>query len=547
MELGTHTDRGSNQETTRYFSALREHPLLIVAVLAFSVMAAIAIAVRSPDRYEAQTDVLVSPVSSDNPDLAGLGLLSDPTGAVFTAARLVNTPQVTGDVLRDLRLRIPRRDLLAKITVTPLPQSNSFTILARADTPKSAARLANAFAASILQNRSAAFQKRLREAISRLERQKASLRGADSAAVTRDLSDRLAYLEGFLGGGDPTLEVINAAVPPDVPAAKSKLSVVVAFVAALLLGTGLALLLELLSPRIRGNHDLPSGVPVLARIPYLPERSMRRFFSGRGHASADALEPYRILRAKLAGIGRSAESPACVLVTSASTGDGKTRTAAGLAAAIAASGRSVILVDADLRGSGVTAIFDLEASQQGLVSLLRREPVDLDRALVPAADRWPGLRILPPGPEATNAVDLLEPSRVEAVMAELAGEADVIVFDSPPITEFAEAIVLAGVVDAVLVAVRLSHTRQDRLQEALQVLERVGIPPLGMVVAQRRGSRGGSRRRRTPARQPRPQRASAGTRERAGVARVTMAARGDGERPERPVDRSPMGAAQWEA
>src|SRR5829696_3491907 len=411
MVSGTHTDRGATQETARYFSALREHPFLIFAVLAFAVASAVIIAVRSPDRYEAQTDVLVSPVSTDNPDLAGLGLLSDPSGAVFTAARLVNTPQVTGDVLKDLRLRTSRKELLADITVTPLPQSNSFTILARGDTPEAAARLANAFAAAILDNRAAAFQKRLRGAITRLERQRASLRGADSDAVARDLSDRLAYLEGFLRAGDPTLEVINPAVPPDVPAAKSKLSVVVAFVAALLLGTGLALLLELLSPRIRGNHDLPLGVPVLARVPYLAERSMQRYFAGRGQGSADLLEPYRILRAKLAGIGQADDLPSGILVTSASTGDGRTRTAAGLAAAIAASGRRVILVDADLRGSAVTTVFGLEAPEHGLISLLRREPMDLDQALVPAGDLWPGLRILAPGLEATDAVDLLEPSR----------------------------------------------------------------------------------------------------------------------------------------
>jgi polysaccharide biosynthesis transport protein len=497
-----------SSETARYFSALREHPLLIAGVLLLAVAAALVTAARRPDTYEARTDVLVSPVSDENDDLAGIGLLTDPASAVFAAARLVEIPQTTSEVLERLDLNLGRKELLDKVTVTPLPQSNSFSILAKGESPDQAAEMANTFAEVVIDNRSAVFQRRLRGVIERLERRKDALRGADAAAAARDIDSRIGYLEGFSGGGDPTLEILTAAVPPDVPATKSKLSIVVAFVAALLLGTGLALLLELLSPRIRGHYDLPVHVPLLARIPFTSDRAARRLFSDGGPAPPAPMEPYRMLRAKLAAGEQAGDVPIRVLVTSPSTGDGKTRTAAGLAAAIAAGGRRVILVDADLRGSGTAALFGVRPAEEGLVSLLEGDAIDLERALVPAGERWPGLRILFPGRDPSRGLDLLEPGRVEAALAELGGEADVLVVDSPPLTEFGDAITLAGAVGVVLLTVRLGHTREDRLQEALQVLQRIGVPPFGLVVSQRRGSaatRPPRRGRRTAAASTRPE------------------------------------------
>jgi len=473
-------------DTARYLASFREHRALVAGVLAVALLAALVTALGSPDRYQAETDVLVTPVAAENTALAGLGLLSDPAGAVFTAARLTSTPQVTTGVTRRLKLKLPRRDLLAKIKVTPLPQSSSFSIQATEDSADGAARLANAFADAVIAIRTAGFQDRLRAAIRRLERQRDTVRGRDAGVVQRDINEQLAYMQGFVGGRDPTLEVLSRAVAPDIPVAKSKALVLVAFVAALLLGTGLAVLLALLSPRIRGEYDLPPDLPLLARIPFLNGRLARRFFSGHGAAPPGAIEPYRILRARLAAAGVDAELPESLLVTSAQAEEGKTRTAVGLAAAIASSGRRVVLVDADFRASEVSNLFGLEPREEGFVSLLEGRSTALEEVLVPAGERWPELRVLPAGRDPARGIDLLEPARIEAALRDVAHEADVLVIDSPPVTQYADAIALAGAVDAVVMAIRLGRSRQDLVAEARGILARAGVPPVGLVLTRRR-------------------------------------------------------------
>ena len=64
--------------------------------------------------------------------------------------------------------------------------------------------------------------------------------------------------------------------------------------------------------------------------------------------------------------------------------------------------------------------------------------------------------------------------------------ADVIVVDSPPLTEVADALPLADVVDTVLVAVRLGRSRRDKLDELRRALAQRGVSPAGFVVTTRR-------------------------------------------------------------
>ena len=489
----TEDPRGTDSrspDAANYFAAIREHRVLAALVVLIAIAAALAAQSLTSQHYEGETVVLVTPVTDDNAQLTGLGLFKDPAGSVYTAASLVDTPEVTREVTRRLKLHLTQRELLGMVKVTPLPQGNSFSILAKADTPEDAAKLANTFAETVIDERTNTFQTKLRATIERLQRQRADVRGTDAPTAARDLESRIGYLRGFLGDKDPTLEVLTRAEAPELPAARSHLLVFVAFFAALLLGAGVAILLEMLNPRLRGEYDLPSGVPLLSRIPFVPNSTARRFFSGRGALPSGAFEPYRMLRARLTAPGPGGELPRTIMVTSAISGEARTRTAAGLATAIAASGRYVVLVDADMRGGRLPALFGLKPEGPGFAAMIEGEHVDLETALLPAGKRWPGLRILPAGEGSERGLDLLEPVRVETALQEILREADVIVIDAPPITEYGDAVAIAGAVNVVLLTVRMGRSRQDRLSEAQAILARAGVPAAGLVVTRRRGIRG---------------------------------------------------------
>jgi tyrosine-protein kinase len=484
------------QGAARYLHALREHWLLILGIVVVAVAAAVAYSLLAEKRYEAEADILVTPVSADDDTFLGIGLLresADQTRTVLTAARLIRTPQVADGVRERLGLDATRKEILDSVEVTPLGQANIVAVKAEADTAQGAADLANAFAEELVEQRTAQFQDELQAAIDRLSARFAALpEDARDSAEGAAVAQRLAELESLEGARDPTLQISSAAVPPDSPSwPRPVLSVAVALLAALLLGSGLALALELVSPRLTREDELVFGhrLPILARVPRLRGKVARGFLSGREPLPAEAREAYRTLRASLATAGPNGGFPRSILVTSAMPGEGKTMTAGNLATTLALSGMRVVLVDGDLRRPMVATLFRVPARAAGLASVLAGHAEVYD-ALVSAPGADSRLRLLLATAGQEHLIDLLQPSRVERVLAELLEEADVVVVDSAPLTQVADALVLADAVDVVVIAVRLGTTRRDKLAELRRMLLQRGISPVGFVVTSRRKSRG---------------------------------------------------------
>jgi Mrp family chromosome partitioning ATPase len=106
-------------------------------------------------------------------------------------------------------------------------------------------------------------------------------------------------------------------------------------------------------------------------------------------------------------------------------------------------------------------------------------------ALVPSPTHGDRLKLLLSSPEQAYLTRTLDTETAQAVIAKLKEQADVVVIDSPPLPEVAEAVALADAVDVVLIAVRLGHTRRDRLDELRRMLALRGVSPLGFVVTTR--------------------------------------------------------------
>src|SRR5215203_3712681 len=102
-------------DTAAFLAAIRDHGRFVLVALCVAGLAAAVSLLLSPKRYEAEADVLVTPISADDEAFKGLGLLSDPSGSVFTAARLLERPQITNRVRQRLGLSIDRRELLEKL------------------------------------------------------------------------------------------------------------------------------------------------------------------------------------------------------------------------------------------------------------------------------------------------------------------------------------------------------------------------------------------------------------------------------------------------
>ncbi len=195
-----------------------------------------------------------------------------------------------------------------------------------------------------------------------------------------------------------------------------------------------------------------------------------------GHTAAT--EAYRVLRTNLqfAAVDRPLRS---LLITSTAPAEGKSLTAANLAAALAQAGQQVVLLDADLHRPRQHRIFKIPNSI-GVTTALVTPGIDLDDLL--QVTQVPGLRVLTTGPLAPNPSELLASERMKALLAELKAHADIVVLDSPPTMALADAAILASNADGVILVLDASKTRRGLAKKAVEGLQQVKGRVVGAVL-----------------------------------------------------------------
>lgn len=193
--------------------------------------------------------------------------------------------------------------------------------------------------------------------------------------------------------------------------------------------------------------------------------------------SAEA-EAFRGIRTALYfGSGSNGKGPRTIQVTSPTAGDGKSTMAANLAISIAQSGKSCLLIDADLRRPRVHELFSAPADR-GLATIIANE-TELDDALIDSG--VPGLCLLPCGPLPPNPSELLTSARLLELLETLRQRYDVIIIDSPPMLAVSDPSMVAALVDAVVVTVRLAKNRRPEIERALDMLQGLDANLLGVV------------------------------------------------------------------
>jgi Mrp family chromosome partitioning ATPase/capsular polysaccharide biosynthesis protein len=459
--------RGSDPRDDAVLALRRQWPL-VLAITAVCVIAANAYSSSQPPSYEAEADVLVTPIAMQGSSLLGTGLLPESNtqgGSVYTAARFFSAPQVADGVRMRLRPVMTRERLLRSVEIRPLSQTSIVTVKATAKTAPRAAAIANAFAEETIRLRTAQFQVELREIVTRLQR-RMSVVGPAASTESDALRRRLATLTPLLDAGDPTLEITRRALPPDSASSPSGL---VTGVAALFIGAVLGALAGLwrdfAGRGVVRSEDELSPLPVVVRIPRLDPQVIDLFQSGRASAlPLEVWESYRMLRTRLA-LARAEPSGRArvVAVTSARRGDGRTSTAVGLATVAASAGLRTTIVDADLAHPMVASAAGVGAAG---VRLLQAGLPSEDGVLTAPS----GLGVLAPEWSPRLEEDLQEVDRFEDLLDRLGEHADLIVIDAPPLLESAHALVVAEAVDTVLIAVRIGHTSRDAFDQMVRFL-----------------------------------------------------------------------------
>lgn len=279
-------------------------------------------------------------------------------------------------------------------------------------------------------------------------------------------------------------QVIDQPGLPEKPFAPQVLrNIVLGGVLGLILAVGAGLLRENLDQSVRSRDVLEAttpGVPSLARIPsfqWTPEViTLTR-------PSAPESEAFRRLRTALE-FAAIHQQGAVVLVTSAGARDGKTTVAANLAVVLAQAGRSVALVDADLRHPHLHHMFEsVDGLDGGLTSAVigRTEMADAAHELnVGNGQLW----VYPSGPLPPTPAELLGSKQANQIFESLRDSVDIVVVDSPPVLPVADALVLSRMADATLLVANAERTRRNELVGAFEALDQAGARLAGTILNQ---------------------------------------------------------------
>ncbi len=169
-----------------------------------------------------------------------------------------------------------------------------------------------------------------------------------------------------------------------------------------------------------------------------------------------------------------------ILVTSASSSEGKSTAASHLALAHAEQGKRTLLIDGDLRRPNLHKRFNVSGSQ-GLSAVLEGS-VPWKDALI-NVEGYPQFDLLPAGHATRGASELIGKS-IAQLMEEFENEYDLVVLDGPPAIGFAEPMQMASAVDGVVVIMRAGETKQKSLAALLGTLKRLRVNVLGVVLNQ---------------------------------------------------------------
>ena len=172
-----------------------------------------------------------------------------------------------------------------------------------------------------------------------------------------------------------------------------------------------------------------------------------------------------------------------IMVTSRHASEGKSYVTMNLMRTLAGLGRRVVLVDADLRASGIQANYRLrcggESRVRGLSEYLSGH-CDLADALY--ATNIPGAYLIPAGHEAPNPLQLMVTEKMERLMERLGRDYDVVLMDTPPVGMLADAVALAKYCDGALLVVGYRQGKQREITDAVESIRQTGCKVLGAVL-----------------------------------------------------------------
>ncbi len=487
----TSSTGGGEPSLLDYLQVLSRRKWTFLITVLLVPVAAVALSLRQTPVYEATADVLLKPPTAS--DIGGVQTGTvDPARFAETQSLLARVPDVAEAALKkvpDANLTV--EEFLKNSGVVQVPGGDYLTFTFKSSDPRLATALATAYAQAFTQYSLDNYLQPYRDHLGDVRRQLSQLTAAGDthSATYKGLVEDEGQLSAAVSFPQDSPQVVRQAEKAFKIAPRTKRNGGIAVVLGLILGLGAAFLAEALDTRVRSVAAVRDalGIPVLGQLP-TPPKSMAKqgklvMLAAPTSAGAEA---FRTLRANLA-FANAHHKARTLMITSALDEEGKSTTAANLALALARGGRSVVLIDADLRSPRLHELFDLP-EKPGLTDIELGD-AKLDEALqeIHLVDNERGghvgkLELLPAGDALHDPDELGAEAAVARVVREVMSRADFVLVDAAPLLRVGDAVALSAHVDGLLVVVRLQSLRSATLDELERTLESTPTAKLGVII-----------------------------------------------------------------
>ncbi|MFV0643350.1 MAG: GumC family protein [Sphingomonadaceae bacterium] len=298
-------------------------------------------------------------------------------------------------------------------------------------------------------------------------RVQASLLDRNAEALRTQLAALLGRYNQINTASNITTSIITRLDPAIIPSRASSPDIrkimLIALFGGLVAGLGLGIMREILDDRIRTPEDVERklGASLLGVTP-LTTGSVAEELQNRHSPLAEACST---IRALLEFSQAKTDGAMIVHATSSAPSEGKSTTSIALACNFARSGRKTVLVDADLRKPAIAHHFNAGMVDTGFADILLYPCPDTELPIITVSD---GLDILPMGKIPPNPAEILSGQALVNFVASVRQKYDIVILDSAPVINLADAPLIARLADQVLFMVEAGRTHLGQARISLR-------------------------------------------------------------------------------